>query len=383
MPSRTTLNKPGNIESDEPAMLFNLLKAFGFIGVLSVLLWAVAGVALVRVWWRGGRRRAPRLLAVLALALLAVLATRPAWRRLAAIGVDRREEVARAAAVAAAKAETQAAAVPSGPALPRFAEAPPAAADEPAYRQRGRQARVEGTRSLSGDELETLIATPADADPSRRAGELLLPEADRRRALRLGRLNRRLAGGVFWLTLLALGTDYFRKYRSLADCYLPVPLDGRWWNRLFSKPALQRIGTLPLQRLAETLVRRGETFIYCGGAAFADEALPRLKVGLLEGGYLPPLRLPPLAVDADLELLLDAAWFGRAFGIVQDQAAALRLLDLLEDYLAVRRLTRATAARTVYLIWDFPVPPDNPRWDALIATSHERNIRWLLPGPAH
>ncbi len=354
-------------------MTVNLLGTIGFIGIFSTAAWIGVLVALVRVWQRGGARRPLRLGGVLGAALLAVLCTRGAWRHLASVQVDRTERYDHG---------TPFVVPPDTPAAAAGEEGAAATAGEPAYRQRGRQSRADGMRPAGPDAMTPAGVEKADARTGQ-AGRLL-SEQELRRAMRLGRMNRQAATGVFWLAVLALATDYLRRFHSLMDCYAPVPLDGRIWNRLVRKPAVQPLPAPALPAACATLVRRGETFLYCGPATpVPDPGLPRWKAGRFAHGMLPALTPAAGPVTTEtLEFLLDAAWFGRAFVLVHDPAVASRLMAVLPAYLAVRQLTRAWAARTVYVIWDFPPPVDPARWQALQEASVERNLCWIVPVPA-
>ncbi len=347
-------------------------------GFFSLLLWLGALAVILTAWRQGeGRQRQVRLLAAAGLALLALLPARSATYRIVWIDLDRSEEVARAAAAAAAESEA------SGPGV-RFAEdtaegKPP----EPVYRQRGIQARSRekldaGTKPGRETEMmESKIITLLDD-----TGQLVLrmPEQALRRVRRLDRGNRFGVAVVFWLALGLLVTDYLRTFYSPTACSFPLPISGPLLGHLLSRPPVQRVpaGTIPV--LVETIIRRGETFVYCGPHAdrvVPASQLPRWRWCSHACGWLP--KLTAGEGDDDLEFLLDAVWFGRAFAVIPNRQKSSRLLVVLNEYLAVRRFTRACAAHTVNIIWDMECDDDMPWLKEQMERSRELNFLWIIP----
>lgn len=359
-------------------MTIGIIRAFGVTGFFSLLLWLGALAVIVSAWRRGeGRQRQARLLAAAGLALLALLPARSAAYRIAWMEVDHSEEVARAAAAAAA-AESAA----SGPTV-RFAEdtaevKPP----EPAYRQRGIQARsraqleAEAKPLREPETMESKVVTLLDE-----TGQLVLrmPEKALRRAHRLDRGNRFGVAAVFWLALGLLVADYLRTFHSPTACSFPLPISGPLLDRLLSRPPVLRVPDGSLPALVETIIRRGETFVYCGPHAdrvVPASRLPRWRWRSHACGWLP--KLTAGEGGDDLEYLLDAVWFGRAFAVVPDREKADRLPAVLDEYLAVRRFTRARAAHTVNIIWDMDGTGDMPGLEGRMERSHELNFHWVL-----
>ena len=358
-------------------MTIGLFRAFGISGFLSLLLWALALAGVVYAWHRGGRERPTRLAMAAGVALLAMLLARPAAIRIAWMEEDRSEEVERAAKAAAA-AEN------AGKVTVRFAEetadAKPA---EPEYRQRGIQARSReklDAENKSGSEPESLgsavVSTLEDDSPvvlRMKAPSLL-------RVRRLDRINRFGATVVFWIGLLSLVADYFRKFHSPTQCWMPLPLSGPLLDRLLSRPSVVRVPAAALAALLATIIRRGDTFIYCGAQAalvIPGGRLPRWRLGT--HGFRWLSKLDKADTAADLEYILDAAWFGRAFSTIDDAAAANRLLGALQGYLSMRKVTRARAARAVYIVWDLGQSGNNPLPGSLMEKTPAFNIHWILP----
>jgi len=359
-------------------MTIGLIRAFGVTGFFSLLLWLGALAVILAAWRHGaGRQRQVRLLAAAGLALLALLPARSAAYRIAWIDVDRSEEVARAAAAAAA-AEP----VAGGPGV-RFAEdttevKPP----EPAYRQRGIQARsrekleAEAKPRSEPETMESKVVTLLDE-----TGQLVLrmPEKALRRARRLDRGNRLGVAVVFWLALGLLVVDYLRTFHSPTACSFPVPVSGPLLDRILPRAPVMHVPEELLPALAETIIRRGETFIYCGPNAdhvVPVERLPRWRLGSHAWDWLP--KLTAGEGNDDLEFLLDAVWFNRAFVVIADRDKAVRLPAALRDYTAIRRVTRARARNTVNILWDMDDDADIPGLKEQMERSQELNFHWIL-----
>ncbi len=362
-------------------MTIGLIRAFGVSGFFSLLLWVGALVVAAFSWRRGNaRHRQVRLLAASVVALLALLPARSTAYRIARVDVDRREEVARAAAVATAQAAR------SGVAEIRFAEdTAKVRLPEPAYRQRGIQARsrekldAEAKPHLQPESMESKVVTLLDETAPL---VLRMPEKALRLARRLERCNRVGTTVVFWLALGLLVTDYLRTFHSPTECRFPLPISGPLLDRLLSKPPVMHVPAEALPALAETIIRRGETFLYCGPHAerwVSAARLPRWRVGGCAWGWVPKLTA---AGDGDFEFLLDAVWFNRAFVVITDRDMAIRLPAALRDYTAIRRMTRARAAHTIHMLWDRGRSDGIPGLKEQMACSHELNVHWvvLVPG---
>jgi hypothetical protein len=357
-------------------MTIGLFRAFGISGFLSLLLWALALAGVVYAWRRGGRERPARLAMAAGVALLAVLLARPAAYRIAWMEEDRSEEMARAAKAVAAAED-------AGKVTVRFAEeTADAKAPEPEYRQRGIQARSReklDAENKAGSEAESpgaAVVSTLEDDPvvlRMKAPSLL-------RVRRLDRMNRFGAAAVFWIGLLSLVADYFRKFHSPTQCWMPLPLSSPLLDRLLARPSVVRVPAAALAALLATIIRRGDTFIYCGAQAarvIPDGRLPRWRIGT--HGFRWLSKLDKADTAADLEYILDAAWFGRAFVAIDDEAAANRLLGALQGYLSMRKVTRARAARAVYIVWDLGQSGNNPLPGSLMEMTPAFNIHWILP----
>lgn len=78
------------------------------------------------------------------------------------------------------------------------------------------------------------------------------------------------------------------------------------------------------------------------------------------------------------DFVFESAWFGRSCFTIADHEQARALLDALIGFLDARFRPRATARRTVHLLWRFDAPPPPALLRALIALAHEANFKLLL-----
>lgn len=152
---------------------------------------------------------------------------------------------------------------------------------EPLYRKAGKQTRIGSDREPSRDTEDA-----ADSEEEKAALTAprvkMLPEKDRVYATRLARLNLRISALVVVLALLMLLYDYFSRFNTTFECVLPLPFSCRILDQLFPKKMslLLRSGDSRLIRLyMETVLRKGESFLYFGPRSMAGEAnLARLYI---------------------------------------------------------------------------------------------------------
>lgn len=341
-------------------MIAKLPSYFGPLGMASVFVWI--GALLTLLVFLRHRRRGRFYLGAFILALAGIVLSEINSKRVSAIELDRSAEMA------AALTHRQSA-VPGGI---RFAEDAPPEADVPTYRQMGKQKRDAGKTEVLP--TETPQEQPVEAPPSRK-----LPEAELLAANHLDRLNLLAARATLLLAFLALIADYVARFhRTLAGSY-PLPIAGRWLDTLAPKSRTILAGPLDLKSYLETVVRRGETFIYFGEAdPWTTASLPRL------GKFWkhPKLVYGTPDVPAQAEFIFDAAWFDRYCVVVTGHAAALRLLDELRPYLEWRGFTKAAARQTVHLVWDLTTPPPDLLLNVLMPLCREANFNVVIKSPA-
>ncbi len=356
-----------------------LYEYFGVVGIASIVAWAAALLLLAA--FARSRMRTRAWLAAFALALLAFVLAKVNSHYIGQFETERSP-----ASAGGGKRESG----ESGESRPlgddsrdsqdsRFAHA------QPAYREAGKQKRDEGAK-IERPELATVSEKPHAVPSARR-----LPEADIIAADRLDRLNLFAARLVPWLALLALAFDYLSRLNRTLGCAFPLPIAGRTLDALFPKTHSVLLSTPEAEatrHYLEQLVRKGETFIYFGTAdPWEADALPRLPGAF--GANLWPvrkLRHGGQGVPADPRFVFDAAWFGRYCFVVTDPEAATALMAQLADYLDARRIPRASAPRTVHIVWDLPppLPARSPQeWASLCREANFKLTVVAASAPAH
>lgn len=112
----------------------------------------------------------------------------------------------------------------------------------------------------------------------------LLPQRDVMRADQLDMLNRWASRLVLGLVLLAFILNYFRYFNRTVDPLLPLPFSGRLIDSLFPKKhSVVLRGGKPgwPQHYLETVVRKGECFVYCGDTDIPlPSSMPRVYLPL-------------------------------------------------------------------------------------------------------
>ena len=236
-------------------MIGQLYSYFGAVGLASIAAWAAA-LALLALGARH-RRRQYGYLAALGIAALALVLAHINSRAVSAIATDRTEELQ-----AARARQRQARAAETATSGPRFAEDPAPVDDPavPAYRLAGKQQRESGKKQpLVANETEPTTA----ATPARR----VMKEADVVRANRLDRYNLLAARSTLGLVLLLVLWDYVARFNRTFESWWPLPIGGKWLDALSHKSHSVFLVSPPerfCRELLERVVRRGETFIYCG-----------------------------------------------------------------------------------------------------------------------
>ena len=353
-------------------MLGQLYQYFGIVGLASIVAWGVA-LGLLVLGARQ-RRRQYRYLVALGLATLALVLAHINSRAVSAIDTDRTEELQ-----AARRRQQQARAAETAAAGPRFAEDAAPADDPavPAYRLAGKQQR-------EGGKKQPLIASDTEPAAAAKPARRMMKEADVVRANRLDRYNLLAARSTLGLVLLLVLWDYVARFNRTFESWWPLPIGGKWLDALSHKSHSVFLVSPPerfCRDLLERVVRRGETFIYCGPTdpCPAPAGLPRLAIGRKVLSALATLVQADDNFDA--EFVLESAWFGRYGVVVTHPAAVRRLWQQLLPYLRIRQLTRATAPHTVNLLWNLPTPPPEPVLHELLALTRETNFRLIISSP--
>ena len=415
-------------------------QTFGLMGAASCAAWAAAAAFVVAGVFSTNRMQAWLRAAAIAIgAVLLAIATSESIR---SIEVDRSAEVLAAEAAGAKAAQAKLRGRAAGI---RFAEdtaadqadiAGVSVAEEqgayeraveeelvktPAYRSRGRQTRVESRKSVpktrageaSQDAQDNALDTKpspdaaVDSDNNRKPDSAsdapdasgavrMLPESQLVVADQLDRINRAVAQVVLALALGLVGFEYIQRWNSTFDSFWPVPLAGTLIDGLSTKSHMATIAVtdtdrpLLLARFLSDAVRKGESFILFAQADPLPQhhAINRFAVGPL--GWNIPKRTfagAELAHDPSLtEIVFETAWFGRgAFVVTADAAAPAILSGLLSGIVAAlnrRHCCRATARRTLNIVWALPEPPPADITEELAYLCPAMNLRFVVVSQA-
>ena len=321
-------------------MIARLYSYFGLVGLASICAWAsaLALLALQAVLgaFAPGRQRPRVYLVVLALAVAGFILAQVNSNRVSAVPLDNGDR----------------------PVIAQPVEELQSEAAVPAYRQMGKQRRAGAPAAP---------VSTAEKKPVRTFREAQLLEANQ-----LDRWNLLVTRGTLLLALLALLADYLTRFNRTTGYSYPLPIAGPWLDRLAPKPgALLVAGPLDLTAYLETVVRRGETFLYFTTTdPWSTPALPRL-------GRFCRLAKLVYGQPADAEFYFNAVWFQRYCVVIQAGDAPAVLRQLL-PFLEWRVFTKAATRRTVHLVWDLPAPPPAELWESLLALGRETNFKLVL-----
>jgi hypothetical protein len=393
-----------------------LWDTFGLIGLASAAAWAAAWLLLVA--GLGRRRRWTRWLVAAAAAAAGVGLAAATSVSIRSIEVDRSAEV-QAAEAAGAKAVQEK--LRGRAANVRFAEDTTAdqadvagvtkaeeegayerAVEEqlakiPAYRARGKQARVgrKGAAKADDEAAATADAEAADGDPAPDDAE---PEPDARRlpeaqlvvADRFDRGNRAVAWTALAVSLGLVGFEYVRRFNSTFDPVWPLPLAGTAVDGLAGKEHVSPLppgGSAALPAWLESLARKGESFVvFAATDPLAGRSeLPRLSLGPWKlSTPVQQFAAADLAADPSLaELAFESAWFGRACAVITDAGAAGDVLSQFATAVESRRRCRAATGRTLNIIWAVDHDPPAAAAATIARLATATNTRWACsPTPA-
>lgn len=327
---------------------------FGFVGIASIV---ACGAALcLLAAFAPSRRRTPAYLAALALAILGFILAKVNSYNISQIEVDRSAEEA---AIKERRSDRS------------------AAEPLPAYREQGKQRRDEAARPKPSDLAEA-------GEEAETAAPRRLPEADLIRADHYDRLNLFLARLTPWLALVLVCLDYLSRFNRTLGYLPPIPIAGRWLDSLFRKTHVVHIQTSDaavVRHYLADVVRKGETFIYLGEAdPVPDAALHRWRLGRWRWQPLHKLTIAGGGFPSST-FVLDSAWFGRYCFVATDLNVARDLAADLAEYLRARTVPRATAWRTVHVVWGFSRPLLIPRLKELATLAKETNFKLVVVSP--
>ena len=337
-------------------MIGKLLNYFEWTGIAALVCCAIAA-GLWLVFFRFGRRQLIAYLVALVLALAAI--------PLAALNSD---------VVSAYRSDTshyyrQAAAGAEGAEGEPQQSPEDSAPEQPAYRQGGPVQR-DPDATEADDEMAFLDRAAQEDDDVR-----VMSEAEVQEANRLDRWALLTVRVAAWLGAVLVVLAYFGIYHRTFQTLAPLPLSCRLLDRVVPRKRLARgrgLSTAQIRTHLETLIRKGETFVYFGREdPWPDRtALGRLPLKL---AGLPKVHLTDASL-LDGELVFESAWFDRCCFVVTDEAAGRRLLDEVMDLLRWRRVPKATVGRAVTLVWDVPWDLDRDTLDELAWHCRQANF---------
>jgi len=241
-----------------------------------------------------------------------------------------------------------------------------------AYRQEGKTHRTEGKQ------LEEKVPIDVgEEDETDVPGVRTMKMHEVAQANRLDRLNLFIARCTLCLAAGLFVIDYFRRFNTTFGCYVPLPFSSPAVDSLFPKSHTVCVGRRRRnwKKHLKRMVRKGETFIFFSRKdPWSKQRLRRLP------WYIPvPWRIDKVVCTNgdrhfDDEFLFESAWFGRyCFVLVGDGQSAVDLLDSLAGFLELRRATRASARRTVNVVWDVETDVPDATLDRLLPLCPETN----------
>ena len=296
------------------------------------------------------------------------------------------EEGGEATGTAAAEGETEGTEAAGTNETERSAEeGEPPSEPEPAYgyRLEGKVDREKGKkiRDTTLTKAETVEASQDSAYERKMKAE------DVSLANMLDRLNLFFARFDLWLAIFLLVVDYFSRFNMTFGAYFPLPIACRLTDsmcppkKLASFVRTARPGGV--RDLLESLVRKGETFIYFGERSMwhpdrhGRTELPRVR--LIDLGLIPLRRVDcgrgPFEYGSTF--VFESAWFGRYCFEVRGDLAG-QWLAALVVFLETRLAVLASARRTVNIVWETRGRMDRETLGKLLFLCRETNHRLIL-----
>ncbi|NLB55846.1 MAG: hypothetical protein GX811_08810 [Lentisphaerae bacterium] len=97
-----------------------------------------------------------------------------------------------------------------------------------------------------------------------------------------------------------------------------------------------------------------------------------------------PIKKLALSYESDSfngDFVLESAWFARYCFTIQDTSSGEKLLETIHSFLDARFKPRASARKTVNLVWDMEALPDELMLKDLVTLAEETNFRLILTVP--
>ena len=148
------------------------------------------------------------------------------------------------------------------------------------YRKAGKKKRAEGKQDKDS-------AIESTVKKEEKFAGKLLPEPDKLMADKLDIWNLFAAKWIFVLAITLVVWDYLTRFNTTFNTVMPLPIGGPWLDRLYPKNHVVILPWAPLDALRnflQTIISKGETFIYFGNQhpCLKDRML-RLYVDLEDG----------------------------------------------------------------------------------------------------
>ena len=148
------------------------------------------------------------------------------------------------------------------------------------YRKAGKKKRAEGKQDKDS-------AIESTVKKEEKFAGKLLPEPDKLMADKLDIWNLFAARWILVLAITLVVWDYLTRFNTTFNTVMPLPIGGPWLDRLYPKNHVVILPWAPLNALRnflQTIISKGETFIYFGNQnpCLKDRML-RLYVDLEDG----------------------------------------------------------------------------------------------------
>lgn len=255
-----------------------------------------------------------------------------------------------------------------------------------AYRAAGKKAR--DANQVGKGDLLTRAADPEDTQATFGRGARMLPGRDYVLALQLDRINRFAVRLTLVLALVLAAIEYLRRFNRTFGSIFPLPIAGRAieaiWPKTHTVYLHVRDGRA-VRRYLETAAQKGESFLCISSRDPWPAGTDRLARLPLKGLW--PLRkiaCPPGDAAYDSRFIFESAWYGRYGFVLLADGLDGPLREFLADLLAwlrMRRHTRATARRSINLLWDLPDDLPGDVLEELAFLCRETNLKLLVASP--
>jgi hypothetical protein len=182
--------------------------------------------------------------------------------------------------------------------------------------------------------------------------------------------------------------DYLNRLNSTTRGYFPLPVAGRFVDSIFPKTHavyLQTSDRARVKAYLETVVRKGESFLYFGPADPWASAHSIGRIRVAKWRFL-PLAKRAINVEGraiEDETAFEDAWMGRACAVFVRAATSTGgpLIEDLLSYLRRRYVPGAPVRKTVHVVWDLPTPLPTDVTRELVRLSRDAHFKLVIVSP--